>query len=110
MTSEPTSAYVWIWLPGELTPVVCGRLDKFDGRIAFLYARSYLDRGEAVAICDTELPLQSGYQYPASAQTRGVPLCIDDAMPDSWGRRLINRRLGERGSAPQQNMYICSYV
>ncbi|CAN5562354.1 HipA domain-containing protein [soil metagenome] len=27
-----------------------------------------------------------------------MPLCIDDAMPDSWGRRLINHRLGELGA------------
>jgi serine/threonine-protein kinase HipA len=95
MTSEPTSAYVWIWLPGDTAPVVSGRLDQVDDRIAFVYARSYLDREDAVPIYDSELPLRSGYQYPASAQTRGVPLCIDDAMPDSWGRRLINHRLGE---------------
>ncbi len=95
MTSEPTTAYVWIWLPGAIEPVVCGRLDQVDDRIAFVYARSYLDRGDAVPIYDSELPLRRGYQYPASAQTRGVPLCIEDAMPDSWGRRLINHRLGE---------------
>jgi len=95
MTSEPTSAYVWIWLPNSTEPVVCGRLDKRDERIAFVYARSYLDRRGALAIYDTELPLTAGYQYPASAQTRGVPLCINDATPDSWGRRLVNHRLGE---------------
>ena len=95
MTSEPTSAYVWIWLPGTTEPVVCGRLDQVNDRIAFVYGRSYLDRGDAVSIYDFELPLRSGYQYPASTQARGVPLCIDDALPDSWGRRLINRRLNE---------------
>ncbi|MCB1647184.1 MAG: HipA domain-containing protein, partial [Pseudomonadales bacterium] len=31
----------------------------------------------------------------ASEQASGVPLCIHDAMPDSWGRRLIHHRLGE---------------
>ena len=87
MTSEPTSAYVWIWRPDTTDPVVCGRLDKRDEVIAFVYARSYLDRANAVAIYEPELPLRAGYQYPASAQTRGVPLSVD-AMPDSWGRRL----------------------
>lgn len=94
MTSEPTSAYVWMWLPGASTPAVCGRLDQVDDRIAFVYARSYLDRSDAVPIYEPELVLRSGYQYPASAQTRGLPLSIDDAMPDSWGRRLINHRRG----------------
>ena len=98
MISEPASAYVWIWLPGTLNPVVCGRLDQVDDRIGFVYARSYLDRTDAVAIFEPELPLRRGYQYPASAATRGVPLCIDDAMPDSWGRRLVNYRLGELGA------------
>jgi serine/threonine-protein kinase HipA len=94
MISEPTAAFVWIWLPGEIDPVVCGRLDQVDSQLAFVYARSYLDRPDAVPIYEFELPLKTGYHYPLSAQTRGVPLCIDDAMPDSWGRRLVNRRLG----------------
>jgi serine/threonine-protein kinase HipA len=84
-----------MWLPGATEPVVCGRLDNVFDRIAFVYARSFLDRADAVPIYDVELPLRSGYQYPASDQAHGVPLCIDDAMPDSWGRRLVNYRLGE---------------
>ena len=95
MTSEPTLAFVWMWLPGETDPVVCGRLDHVDNRIGFVYARSYLDRANAVPMYDPELPLQTGYQFPASTQALGLPLCIDDAMPDSWGRRLINHRRGE---------------
>lgn len=55
MISEPTSAFVWIWLPQAIDPVVCGRLDHVDGRIAFAYARSYLERVEAVPIFDAEL-------------------------------------------------------
>jgi serine/threonine-protein kinase HipA len=93
MTSEPTSAYVWIWLPGATEPVVCGRLDDEGGRIAFVYARSYLGRPEAVPIFEPELPLQRGEQSAASG-TR-LPLCIDDAMPDAWGRRLVQYRRGE---------------
>ena len=48
-----------------------------------------------MSIYDAELPLQRGYQYPASGQTSGAPLCIQDAMPDSWGRRLVNYRLNQ---------------
>jgi len=98
MISEPTSAFVWIWLPDATEPVVCGRLEHVDGRIGFVYARSYLDRADVVPIYEPELPLRRGYQYPASGQTRGVPLSIDDAMPDSWGRRLVNHRLGQHNA------------
>jgi serine/threonine-protein kinase HipA len=95
MTSEPDVAYVWIWLPEQTEPTVCGSLTRVDERIVYVYARSYLGRADAVPIYPPELPLVRGEQLPASPQTRGVPLCIDDAMPDSWGRRLINHRLGE---------------
>lgn len=94
MITEPTSAFVWMWLPDAVDPVVCGRLHQVDGRIGFAYVRSYLARGDAVAIFDAELPLRRGRQYASSDQTAGVPLCIDDAMPDSWGQRLVNHRLG----------------
>jgi serine/threonine-protein kinase HipA len=93
MTSEPTRSYVWIWLPGATEPVVCGRLDDVGGRISFVYARSYLDRPEAMPIYEPELPLQRGEQFAASGVR--LPLCIDDAMPDAWGRRLVQYRRGE---------------
>ena len=98
MITEPTSAFVWMWLPDATDPVVCGRLDHLDGRIGFAYVRSYLERNDAVAIFDAELPLRRGRQYASSDQTVGLPLCIDDAMPDSWGRRLVNYRLGALGA------------
>ncbi len=92
MTTESTSAFVWIWLPDEDEPVVCGRLDDDAGRTSFVYVRSYLDRTDAVPIYEPELPLRSGRQYAAAGE--GLPLCVADAMPDAWGRRLVNHRLG----------------
>lgn len=93
MTSEPTTAFVWTWMPDSLDPVVCGRLDDDAGRITFTYARSYRERDDAIALYAPELPLEPGNHTAASG--RRLPLCIDDAMPDTWGRRLVNHRLGE---------------
>ena len=92
MTSEPSNLFVWIWLPRLTEPVVCGRLDDDNGRISFTYARSYRENHDAVPIFGPELPLIAGRQFAASGIR--LPLCIDDAMPDSWGRRVINHRLG----------------
>ncbi len=92
MTSEPETAFVWIWLPDRTEPVVCGRLDDEGGRLSFTYARSYREREDAVAVYEPELPLRAGAQRAASGGR--LPLCIDDAMPDSWGRMLVNHRLG----------------
>lgn len=93
MTSDGGPVYVWIWLPGEFDPVVCGRLDEDDaGGVTFTYARSYRDRADAVPIYEPELPLRAGPHVAADGIR--LPLCIDDAMPDVWGRTVIAHRLG----------------
>ncbi len=89
MTSEPGVAYVSIWLTGATEPVVCGRLDEGTS-IRFTYARSYRERPDAVPVFEPELPLRAGAHDPLDGDR--LPLCIDDAMPDSWGRRLIVAR------------------
>lgn len=86
------AAFLWIWLPGAEAPVVCGRVDAGTDRTSFVYARSYLERTDAVAIYEPELPLRAGAQYALDGE--GLPLCLADSLPDAWGRRLVNIRLG----------------
>jgi len=95
MTSE-SEAYVWIWLPGESSPVVAGRLSTLGPELVFNYGQSYLARNTAIAIYDRELPLEPGLHRPLTGLS--MPSCIRDASPDAWGRRvLINRKLGKKG-------------
>ncbi|MDF0491405.1 type II toxin-antitoxin system HipA family toxin [Sphingomonas sp. H39-1-10] len=110
MTSEPRlhgaaphdEAYVWIWLPGAIEPVVAGLLTRArDGRLTFNYGRSYLARTDAIAIYDPELPLRSGAIATSNRMT--LPSCIRDGSPDAWGRRVIINRMtglkaGEAGA------------
>lgn len=89
-------AYVWVWLPNANAPVVAGVLSRQGKQLVFNYGRSYLDRSDAIALYDPELPLQQG----AIALLPGLdmPSCIRDASPDAWGRRvLINRKFGLKG-------------
>ena len=58
--SAPTEAYVWVWLPGETTPVVAGRLASAGDQLQFNYGRSYLARKDAVSLYEPELPLKPG--------------------------------------------------
>lgn len=102
MTSNSErEAFVWIWLPGEATPVVAGRLEADNGNILFNYGKSYLDRigGQpaAMPIYEPELPLQAGLLSLPEGLT--MPGCIRDAAPDAWGRRvIINKTLGLKGA------------
>jgi serine/threonine-protein kinase HipA len=99
MTSEasPKEAFVWVWLPGEIEPVVAGRLAAAGDQLLFNYGRSFLARKNAVPLYEPELPLRPGV-LPLLNGLR-MPSCIRDAAPDAWGRRVIlNRRLGAKGS------------
>jgi serine/threonine-protein kinase HipA len=98
MTSEstraaPREAYVWAWLPGQLEPVVAGRLAPTAQGLQFNYGRSYLARTDKLPLYLPELPLRSGVlPLPAGLS---MPSCLRDAAPDAWGRRVIlNRLLG----------------
>jgi len=95
--SPYTQAFVWIWLPGETTPVVTGKLTLDGQNLLFNYGKSYLARENAIATFDVELPLKPGV-LPLTAGL-SMPNCIRDAAPDAWGRRvLINHLLGLKGT------------
>lgn len=99
MTSDatPKEAFVWVWLPGEIEPVVAGRLAAAGDQLLFNYGRSFLARKNAIPLYEPELPLRAGV-LPLLNGLR-MPSCIRDAAPDAWGRRVIlNRRLGAKGS------------
>jgi len=99
MNSKPekyTEAYVWIWLPGEIEPVVAGKLTAEGDMLVFNYGKSYLERDNAISIYDRELPLRPGALPLPKGLT--IPGCIRDGAPDAWGRRvLLNRLLGRKG-------------
>ncbi len=99
-SKENREAFVWIWLPGQTTPVVAGKLTDDNGMIQFNYGKSYLgrinDKNPAIPIYESELPLRSGI-LPLLGDLQ-MPNCIRDAAPDAWGRRvIINKTLGQKG-------------
>lgn len=86
----PTSAFVWVWLPGATEPVVAGRVDVVGRRTSFTYGQSYLARPDALSLFLPELPLGRGVIDPLGDLT--IAGCLADAGPDSWGQRVIDDR------------------
>jgi len=96
--ADPLEAYVWIWLPEQVEPVVAGRLAPTPHGLQFNYGQSYLARDDAISLYSPELPLQRG-SLPLLPGLH-MPGCLRDASPDAWGRRVImNRLLGVSGQA-----------
>ena len=97
MISEYSEVFVWIWLPGETSPVVAGKLTSQGSTYVFNYGKSYLQRENSIAIYDTELPLHQGL-IPLLPGLN-IPGCLRDAAPDAWGRRVIlNKKFGNKAS------------
>lgn len=88
MTSD---AFVWRWHPGEIEPVLCGRLFVEGTAMKFVYRRRYRES-------DTALPLSP--RMPVSAEVQVMPRAdllpppLADAAPDAWGRRVVEYRMG----------------
>ena len=100
---EPTSSYVWVWLPGETDPVVAGRIVDQGESMDFYYGRSYLALDNALPLYEPELPLRSGLIAPEPPLRYANSL--RDAAPDAWGRRvIINRLAGGTGRAADDAM------
>lgn len=91
MTSE---CYVYIVLPGETSFVTAGRFTVSETREGasvgeFIYGRTYRERANAVELDPVELRLQTGTFE--TAKMDGFFGAIRDAMPGSWGRKVIER-------------------
>lgn len=96
MTSE-RECYVYIVLPGETDFVTAGRFRQTTTRDGnqlgeFVYGRSYLQRPDALALDPVELRLSE--QTYQTARMKGFFGAIRDAMPDFWGRRVIEKHSG----------------
>jgi serine/threonine-protein kinase HipA len=100
-------AYVWVWLPGEVEPVVAGVVVATEQRLGgeevllFSYGRSYLSRPDAISLWTPELPLIDGTIDPRQP--------VPNAAPDAWGRRVINLRRGfDAGGRVDELTYLLS--
>lgn len=102
MTSE---VWVWCWLTGDVAPTLSGRFrhtrlpggspPRYLGE--FVYGRSYLTNPDALALDPLQLRLVDRPYETTALEGFFGPL--RDAMPDDWGRYVI-----DRVSGPQQEL------
>ncbi len=93
-----SECFVYITLPGETDAVTAGRFVLTIARDGtplgrFVYGKSYLQRANAVEIDPVELKLSED-TYETS-RLGGVFGALRDAVPDYWGRRIIEKHSGK---------------
>jgi serine/threonine-protein kinase HipA len=81
-----------VWLPGAEEPVPAGIARQRGSMLRFRYGRRYLARPDAIALYAPELPLEDRWIDPPNGLEAAG--CLTDAAPDSWGRGILERRLG----------------
>ncbi|HPU12669.1 MAG TPA: type II toxin-antitoxin system HipA family toxin [Aeromicrobium sp.] len=102
--TDSERVFVWTWLPGQVEPVVAGALERRGDRQVFYYAESYRSRLDAIDLYTPELPLRAGFIEPKGSLT--LAGCLKDGTPDSWGRRVIESRLGAGESNLLEEEYM----
>jgi serine/threonine-protein kinase HipA len=96
--TTPCTTYVYITLGSDIIPA--GRLDMVrEGKEAFArfrYGRRYLLRRDALALDPVQLPLPQNPEHDF-VTPEGFDLFggIRDAVPDGWGRHLMDRASGK---------------
>jgi serine/threonine-protein kinase HipA len=107
--TSDTQVFVWVFLPGATKPVVAGVVAPAQaGRgLTFQYGSSYLVRSDAIAL-GPDLKLGADVHIPHPEW--GMPLTIRDAMPDSWGQKVIQHTLGvdSETKVPDLRMMLAS--
>lgn len=95
--SSDQDCFVYIVPPDQTEFVTAGRFvltQTRDGASVgkFVYGKSWLERNDAVPLDPIELQLQE--KTFETARLNGFFGAIRDAMPDAWGRRVIERNAG----------------
>jgi len=79
MTSKlqhATEAYVWMWLPNKLKPIVIGKMVQEDKCYHFTYGQSYRGYQEAIPLSPVELPLEARTFSPSGLHERCLRVCV----------------------------------
>ncbi len=86
ITFNNKEAYIWIWLPNQILPVVAGKIEKINDNYDFFYGKSYIENRQAIALNEIELPLLAKQRFTSPSR---LPFVFRDALPDAWGQRLL---------------------
>ncbi len=115
MSSKPWETTVFVYLSGETTAVPAGKLAMLEEGTqvrasTFGYGRIYLERSKAIPVDPVSLPLSGA--KPGSERIyepcNGLELfgAVRDAMPDAWGRRVIENKLRAEPNSLKESEYL----
>lgn len=113
MATAKTDIWVFAHWIGMQEPKCIGILStqQAKGRksFSFEYSRDWISSGEQYLL-DPDLGWYSGGQFPNGKENFGV---FTDSMPDTWGRRLMQRRAAQKArenGKPTPSLYEIDFL
>ncbi|WP_345954032.1 HipA domain-containing protein [Mucilaginibacter sp. PAMB04168] len=113
MAGTKTDIWVYAHWMGMEQPKCIGILSaqQAKGRkvFTFSYDKSWINSAEQVLL-DPDIAWYPGAQYPKGKDNFGVFM---DSMPDTWGRKLMQRRVGQlarESKMPTPTLYEIDYL
>jgi len=113
MAANKTDIWVYAHWQGMQTPECIGVMSAHQSKgskvFSFEYDKNWI--GSKVRfMLDPDIQWYSGSQFPQGKESFGVFM---DSMPDTWGRRLMQRRAAQKAAAegkPVPNLYELDFL
>ncbi|MFD0669825.1 type II toxin-antitoxin system HipA family toxin [Ramlibacter sp. MAHUQ-53] len=97
---------VWVWLPGQATPVRCGTFTLAGGVGSFHYDEAYRARADALALDPLSLPFTRSRRGARETRQGGLFGVFRDASPEGFGLALLEQLQGVTLDDPLQRLEL----
>jgi serine/threonine-protein kinase HipA len=104
MTARSKS--VWVWLPGQPEPLLCGRFTLEGGVGRFVYDPPYRARPGALALDPLNLPFTRSARGWTETRQGGLFGVFRDASPEGFGLALLEQLQGQALTDPLQRLEL----
>lgn len=101
-----TEKPVWVWLPGQHTPVQCGVFSLQQRVGTFRYLPEYLECGDALALDPLNLPLTRRQRGLKETRQGGLFGVIRDASPEGFGLAMLETLRNTSIADPMQRLEL----
>lgn len=97
---------VWVWLPGQPEPLLCGRFTLEGGVGRFVYDPAYRAMPGALALDPLNLPFTRSARGWTETRQGGLFGVFRDASPEGFGLALLEQLQGQALTDPLQRLEL----
>lgn len=101
-----TEKPVWVWLPGQASPVRAGTFTLKDKLGRFRYEAAYMARPDALTLDPFSLPFTRSSRGATESRQGGLFGVFRDASPEGFGLALLEHLRGQTLADPMHRLEL----